>query len=220
MHDTKIRIETEVTLFTNDAGDTIGHMVAVPRTMTGLAADRIVYVGFAHDWDGESDVRFGDEYDPICVDTSDDPEQVRNEVERRDREAQAPEGHTMTTYFVDPDASGEPTLWRSTGTEDDFPVALFDKRELDAKDPILWPTLTAAIPKMSADSASASLVPIIKATGAIDGTIAAIREYRHEMHQLSHHVGLREARDFVWSTLGVTSNQPAGAHLTDPTKED
>lgn len=86
MHETAFRIETEVTLFTNDLGDTIGHMVAVPRTMNGYCANRVDYVGYAHDWDGEST-----EYDPICVETSDDPAWVRNEIERRARQAQAPE---------------------------------------------------------------------------------------------------------------------------------
>ena len=89
MHETVMRFETDYTLVTDDAGDTIGHMVAVPRTFAGLAADRVVYVGFAHDWDKPDDEQNG--YDPLVAEVSEDPASIKAEIERRAREAQAPE---------------------------------------------------------------------------------------------------------------------------------
>jgi hypothetical protein len=84
MHSTVFRVETDVTLLTNDLGDTVGHMVAVPRAFdpTGYQASRVDYAGYAHDWNGESS-----DYDPLSIGVFDDPDSLKNEVARRAREA-------------------------------------------------------------------------------------------------------------------------------------
>lgn len=51
------------------------------------------------------------------------------------------------TYFAAPDANGELTLWHGTGTgpDDSAATAVATKHELDRMDPVLWPTLVAAL---------------------------------------------------------------------------
>jgi hypothetical protein len=64
-------------------GAVIGHVTQIQRSHV-----YDVWVGFAHDWDGECTV--GDEYDPISIGVFDDPDSAYAEIERRAREAQAP----------------------------------------------------------------------------------------------------------------------------------
>lgn len=68
----------------NDLGHVIGHVTQINRSHV-----LDVWVGFAHDWDGECVV--GDVYDPIVTGVFDDPDSAYKEIERRAREAQAPE---------------------------------------------------------------------------------------------------------------------------------
>lgn len=51
----------------------------------------------------------------------------------------------MSIYFTADAPHDGPTLWRATGPDDEAPVALYTKRELDGVDPILWPTLVKAL---------------------------------------------------------------------------
>lgn len=51
---------------------------------------RIVFVGFAHDWDSDTeyDIEHGREYDPLCLGVFDDPAQIEREIELAARKAQ------------------------------------------------------------------------------------------------------------------------------------
>lgn len=76
-------ITARETRLVND-GAVIGHVTQIQRSHV-----YDVWVGFAHDWNGECTV--GDEYDPISIGVFDDPDSAYGEIERRAREAQAPE---------------------------------------------------------------------------------------------------------------------------------
>lgn len=77
-------ITARETRLSNDLGHVIGHVTQIQRSHV-----YDVWVGFAHDWDGECIV--GDTYDPLVTGVYDGPDQAYAEIERRARAAQAPE---------------------------------------------------------------------------------------------------------------------------------
>lgn len=67
------------TEYFGDDGAQIGALSAIRH------GGRTVHVGFAHDWDGDSEG-----YDPLVIGVFDDPETGVAEIELRARQAQAP----------------------------------------------------------------------------------------------------------------------------------
>ncbi len=74
-------ITAHETRLIND-GAVIGHVTRIQRSHL-----YDVWVAFAHDWDGEAD----GVYNPLVAGVYDDPDSGYREIERRAREAQAPE---------------------------------------------------------------------------------------------------------------------------------
>lgn len=70
-----------------------------------------------------------------------------------------------TTYSIAPDAHGEPTLWRGTGS-DPYGDVVATRHELDRMDPVLWPTVVAGL---HADNPTAPEPVVWRVTGVPDG---------------------------------------------------
>ncbi|RSN38632.1 hypothetical protein DMC64_41945 [Amycolatopsis sp. WAC 04197] len=92
-------------IYSND-GETIGEIFTLSSV-----GDRTLYVGLAHDWDGDSDA-----YTPLCCEVSDDPELVVNEIERRARQAQAPATLPDVDELLVKD--GQRARWATSGIGD------------------------------------------------------------------------------------------------------